>query len=408
MTPTGSRLGLADLCGYPFSPVSPPRPEDAADTDRDHGTAVHAAVAAALAGQPWTPPAAMTDAAVERVAGHALAWIDDAGFETTTPEVGYRLHPVTGAARVASGRGPSGYEDVRPGEIPLTVDIVATAPGVLAVIELKTGRPHPESHAWQVRTAALAVQSVGSRQICGGSAGILAILLYASEDGAYAVEERLDVFDLAEHAARLRALVAGLPARTTPTPGPHCTALHCPVRTVCPATQAALVRAVPAFPVAEIRTDDEARAVVAALPQAEAALDGWRAKLRAYVRARALPIEVDLDGDAVPGSPLYGWRSHVTRRVAKLTAERVQALRAALGPRAEAVLVPKLDPGVGEIEAAALAVARARKQAGEIDGIGKEAERILEALTAAGVLVVSEHERCETFRPAGAGRRPKV
>jgi hypothetical protein len=164
---------------------------------------------------------------------------------------------------------------------------------------------------------------------------------------------------------------------------------------------------VPAFPAAEIRTDDEARAVVATLPMAEAALDGWRAKLRAYVRARALPIDVDDDGNALPGSPLYGWRSHTARRVAKLTAERVQAIRDALGAHAEAALEPKLDVGVGEIEAAALAVARVRKASGEIDAIGKEAERILESLTAAGVLVVSEHERCETFRPAAAGRRRK-
>lgn len=391
---TASHLGLAAACAFWLRDDAPPPLPEEPSADRDHGTHVHAALACALLARPWIPPASLTEAAVERVrrvAGHALRWVDDQGYELHWPEVGYRVHPARGTARAASPRGPEGYTDVQPGEIPVTIDLVATAPGALPlVLELKTGRPHP-AHAWQVRTGTLAVAR------SGGMSEVLAVLLYADEEGVRAVEEDLDAFALDDHEAELRTLLASLPSRSDPAPGPHCTSLYCPARHACPATSAALARVdpgdVPIPPGYEIRSDEEARAIHRALPLAEARIEGLRAALRGYVRASPLVL-----GEEGGEEVVYGWRSHVARRVRRLTGERTEAVARVLGARGQAALATEVSTTIGALEGAAGEVARDRKNAGEKVKIGKEVERLMGELAAAGVVDVGEHERCEVFR----------
>jgi hypothetical protein len=390
---TASHLGLAAACAYWLRDDAPPPLPEEPSADRDHGTHVHAAVACALLAQPWIPPANLTDIAIDRVrreAGHAQRWVDEQGYELHWPEVGYRANPGRGTARVASGRGPKGYVDVQEGEIPVTVDLVATSPGAPAlVLELKTGRP-PPAHASEVRTAALAVARAG------GMSEVTAVLLYADEEGARGEAEALDAFALADHEADLRALIAGLSARPDPTPGPHCIALYCSARHACPATSAALARVEPTVPIPagyEIADDDQARAIHRALPLAEARIEGLRAALRSYVRASPLTITEE-GGEEV----VYGWRSHASRRVRRLTGERTEAVARVLGARGQAALTTEVSTTVGALETAAGEMVRDRKNAGERVKIGKEVERLMGELAAAGVVDVSEHERCEVFR----------
>lgn len=396
---TGSRIGLAAACAHWLSPSAPPVPPEGADRSRDHGTIVH--LGAASLDRSWTPPDSLTRAQAEsarRCVAHVLDWYEEraaAGCSVLT-EVGYRYHVAGDSARAGSARGARGYEDVRPGEIPLTADAVIrwSRRDIPTVVEIKTGKRHRE-HAWQIRTAALAV----ARE--AGKDAALAALLYVDEDGIFVAEERMDVFALDAHAAALRALVRGLLDREDPAPGLHCTALYCPIRTVCRASTAALARVAAGFPMLpEITNDDEARAVLAAIPLAEAAVAGWKQRLRDYARPKAVRLRRAADdGTLVDSDEVYGWREHPDRRVRPITAERRQKMDKILGPDLAAVAVETtVETTVGSLEEACRAAARARKAAGEPVTIGAESERIMGELAGAGVLTVTQHERCEVFR----------
>jgi hypothetical protein len=390
---TGSRIGLARECAHWLH--SDEWPEDDSD-DARFGSAVHAGCA--TLDPAWEPPDTLTPSEQERArrcVRYVLAWYADRwGLHECGPasyhtEIGYRYSPHTGAARTGKPRGENGYEDVL-FEIALTVDAVIDD-GATTVIEIKTGK-HREAHAWQVRTAALAVGRTAELD------DVTTVLLYVDENGVYPVVEHLDALDLAAHAQALRELWTGLPGRTEPVPGPHCTELHCPLRTVCPATQAALARAAPAFPLAEIRNDDEARAVLNALPLARARLDGYAAQLRNYARTNPIPLADDR---------IYGWHVHVERDVQKLTAERIEAGRRILGDRWDEAAQQTLRATVGGFADVAEVIAREKKAAGGPVTIKGETERIMEELIAAGVMKRNEHERCEVFKrePEKSARR---
>lgn len=397
---TGSRIGLAAACAHWLSPGAPPVPPEDADRSRDHGTIVHVGVA--TLDRSWTPPQSLTRAQAEsarRCVGHVLDWYEEraAAGCSVLPEAGYRYNVGSDSARTGSPRMSSGYDDVLPGEIPLTVDAVIQCGcgcEALTAVEVKTGRWHAE-HVWQARTAALAL----ARE--AGKEAALAVILYVDEDGVFALKEELDVFALDAHAAALRGLVWGLRERSDPEPGPHCTALYCPIRTVCRASTAALARVAAAFPVLpEIVNDDQARAVLAAIPLAEAAIAGWKQRLRDYARLKAVRLRRSADdGALVESDEVYGWREHPERRVRPITAERRQRMDEILGPDlAAAAVETTVEATVGSLEEACRAAARARKAAGEPVKIGAETERIMGALAAADVLTVTQHERCEVFR----------
>ncbi len=228
------------------------------------------------------------------------------------------------AVASSPSRGQRDYDAAAPTEIPTTVDAVAVEPGLVTVIDLKTGRgtKRLEMYRRQLTTGALAAcraHDVDAARI---------VLAHVTADGVRVDEGELDAFDLDAAGLELRGELARIPT-AEPTPGVHCAEHRCPARAVCPVTLAAVQRAdvalldEPAL-TGEVEHDVQARLLIERLPM----LDAWLAE-----RKRALRAYVEERGDVDVGEGRVYTRVQTTRETPRLDVTGAyEALVRVLGP----------------------------------------------------------------------------
>lgn len=320
---SGSRVGLALGCLYPFRPdvVIPRQPSSEAARI---GTAFHAAAEAHLRGEPIPQAATLADsyelseADAARVYDRAVAWSvswddlmpSDLEYE---PEVPFCYDPIGGRAMRLPGTGRAAYAGL-PGDqhITCTADVVAVAGDRVLIVDHKTGRPqagaaeHPQMQAM----AAIIGEAVGASTA-------MVELHYVRDDGSIYVDSaRLDALDRAAILSDLRELFAAYQQRDAPpTPGAHCTDGYCPLVASCPAVR----RELAPLPVAQLSAQiDSPAALLAwleAKPKAEAMLKQIGAAAKAYADASGGCVEL-------PDGRRY---REVTSRRKSLDAARVRA-----------------------------------------------------------------------------------
>jgi hypothetical protein len=280
--PTMSKTGLSLLCQFWLSQHAPRMPWEPSSPAAEHGNNVHALGEAVLEGrqiecsaevEPYREPLARAINSLR-----AEGW-------TLAAEVPVAYAPATGAARALKKGGHRAYADVKAHELAGTADIVGVKPGAVLVVDTKTGRGAKQHAA--VDTDQLRALAVAFASIYGADCADVALLHV--EPGGYELDRgTLYSWDLEEMADALRRLAATVDPQ--PKPGPHCTSQWCPIRTVCPATKAALERinvtAARAFPegLMVVDSDDKARSARIAIKLAEESVKALKSNLAAYVR----------------------------------------------------------------------------------------------------------------------------
>ena len=194
-------------------------------------------------------------------------------------------------------------------------------------IDYKTGRgPHTfAEHADQVTFASVVTGAPD------------AAVVWVTPEGVRVDREQVTAFARARLVHRLRELLDALPS-AQPTPGLHCSELHCPARPACPATQAVLtVAAAPTdvrrrLPlVGPVESHEDAHALLVALPLIEA----W-----AKERAAAAKLFADTSGGVRgPDGRVYRGRDEVRETAALDRPGAMDALRRALGDDGAAAVV---------------------------------------------------------------------
>ncbi len=201
-------------------------------------------------------------------------------------EVAYAYDVATGRGRLL-GRNLGRAYAVGPTEIAGTADYVRDGgPGVVEVVDLKTGRGDVTPPAENIQLALLALAAASWHGVTTVRVGILAAPMGSTP---WVTWHELGPLDLLHAAARIRRVVEAVEAaKTTPRYNVGGWCGHCPARRACP-TQTAMLRRLALDPqaVAEdiatgIVTPDVARiayqryrAVKAAMHQVEAQLHAW-------------------------------------------------------------------------------------------------------------------------------------
>lgn len=385
---SASKLGLASLCGYPWTLEQGWPVDEEAAPEAAFGTAVHRGAELLGYGEPVPPDVfdglSASDAErARRCIDRIGEWLGDIPGAPYAVERGLRYNLHTGEARFAPRRDRVGYVDVRPGELPMTADLwFRRSNGVHVVADYKTGRPKPADKI-QIDTLALAIARLTD------APEIETMLVYVDEQGVCPVRGWLDELDLAEHAARLERLVLALPSRRTPEPGEHCRRDHCPIIGECPAARAALAVVAPALPVGEIASDEQAMQAYIGLPLAEAALEGVRRALIRRVSSHPLTL---------PDGKVYGLHEQTDRKPRAVTPAVEEAIDRVLGQHAAGVVKTERSFTIGDLERAASELARERKANGLVKKLGEEAERIVRELD--GVAFESKpHVRVSARKP---------
>ncbi len=295
--PAPGRMGLAALCGFPWSEHAPrwPKREFSENAARAFGEAFGNAIQgmAVLGGSPEAMARAAADAkglgtsdrrrlviCVEHAARHLD---EDATYRSA--EVPLLFDVVTGAAWEAKSR----EESFRPPDKHLgsVLDVVTVGSRGLVVTDWKTGFAQASeekiTESWQLRAYGLfAARAFGADEVT-------VELAHVSEEGVRSDPMTLDVLELGLIEARIRGLLKWLGQGQPPRSGRHCTSKYCPILSVCPIPQKAMLQiqrsvdAATALPVtAHIQDEEHAKKVrrglkmvKSALPAIEAALDLW-------------------------------------------------------------------------------------------------------------------------------------
>jgi hypothetical protein len=392
--PTMSKAALSLACQYWLSEHAPRMPWEPSSPAAEHGNAVHSLAEAILEGrqvkcsaevEPYRAPLTQAIESLRAEGWHLAA------------EVPVAYTPATGAARSLKKGGHRAYGDVKPHELAGTADIVGVKPGAIIVADVKTGRgakAHEATETQQLRALAVAFAN-----IYGADFADVALLHVEPND--YELDRgTLYAWDLAETADALRALAAT--ENPQPKPGPHCTSQWCPIRTVCPATKAAIAaidaRAEAHFPTGSIaeailvetyeeRGEKKSRLVLRDEETAKRA----RLALKLYdEQAKRLreALHNTLRKGAIEVSPglFYGYVQNSRETVGDLTPEAVALIREQVG---ESALT--YSSSGDAIERAAMA-----QQTRRGEGKRKAAE-IKAALRQLGVMRRSEFSKPQEF-----------
>ena len=189
----------------------------------------------------------------------------------------------TDTARELYSKSARDYSDLKPGEIPMTIDLfVQTGEATGLVVDYKTG----------LQSTLVAVGASSQLNVCAlavarafGLDEVRIAYAIVADDGHARIEEHvLDSFDLAAIAENVRGIMSRLTANPQPHPGEHCKAKWCPAKRVCPAT-IGLAKATPEFaPMVMVIDDAETCAKVhAQIALAEEFLVGVKAAVKDYV-----------------------------------------------------------------------------------------------------------------------------
>jgi len=294
--PSASKIALAMRCAYPWHPRSFPWPKEPRSDAAKRGDAVHAVAEPHEPGESTEHLHARTAEDAVRVA------VDDLTRDSLyLRERSIAYDPMADAARLLPKAAHRDYRQVRSGEFVGTFDLLVVRPGLVQIVDHKTGnaaRKGRASNAWQLRMLAVAV-----RRLLG--ADFVDVAFVHVEDGDYRVDSHeFAPWDLDEYARALRGLVRIIEgAAQEPSPGPHCYDGYCPMRSTCPAMAAVVERvhegAKLRLPVLgdEPRNDEEAKAWRTGLRMAEEWVERKRAGLAAY----ATRHPVDLGGGTMYG-----------------------------------------------------------------------------------------------------------
>jgi hypothetical protein len=281
--PTASKVGLAVKCSFAWSPHAPTWPKEQFSAHADHGQAVHALAEAMAEGRTVSvsPETAPYQAPIEEALADLGARRDNVEIEQP-----YAVNPLTGEARQLKKGTHRGYRDALDGEITGTADLLVFDGGEVTCGDWKTGagaRRSRVGESWQMRTLGLSVGKVSGREV--------RIAHVHLEPNDYRIDMApLDSWELDETEYELRRVVNEIKAGTAePKPGHHCSDGWCPIRSVCPATKAALAsiesNAAKLFPADMLRVDSPERAKAArtAIKLAEEALKTLRENVRQFL-----------------------------------------------------------------------------------------------------------------------------
>jgi hypothetical protein len=157
-------------------------------------------------------------------------------------EVPFAFDTRTGKARRLGSKAHRDYSDCKPTEIPMTLDAIAYDPKrrLVIVVDFKTGRETDPAHrSFQLKLGALCcslVYHVSHAEV---------FMIKVSDTAVDPTMARLDSIDIQGYEAQLVDRFRRMPM-AEPEPGPHCSKLRCPARSVCPAGRDAIVQLAPA------------------------------------------------------------------------------------------------------------------------------------------------------------------
>ena len=327
---SGSRVGLAMLCGY-SARTDVPQPPRVQSEAGEKGTSEHALIENTIRTGEETPQSPTH-------ATWLAEWWPRARGEGWRTEVAFAVNPKTGEAIELSGKGHRDYSQCPAGWVPLTLDalLVDRKGGVAYIRDWKTGYEpswEPAATNPQLLTGALAVAGVY------GVSRVEVGIVHVTADRYHEDAADVDVLDLEDWRATLDAVVERV-AHAEPSPGPHCRAKWCDhYGRTCPATAQALVEALPEKPrlpvvvdAASIQGPEHASYLYQLARAAKARLDAIWEALRVYS---------DEHGGIPAGEGLV-WKRGETRRetIDLSTRAAVDALKRELGDAwAQAVTV---------------------------------------------------------------------
>jgi hypothetical protein len=399
---TASKLGLAQLCAFPFRPdieVPQDPPGDAARL----GTAWHDVVATTII-MPMqaTGPAQLIDRALRDAGLDPEAWRDrlqamrpieiakDLAREhiTTRAEVAYAWHADSGDVEELGISLNRGYPDTV--GICGTADFVYTEQTpdgfVLVIGDWKTGNPdnvEPAKDNAQLRFLAGCASRLVDVDL------VRVELRFISPEGEVTIDAwSYSPLELLE-AQMLLGVLWEMRTIAEPDPGPHCTAKYCPLRMSCPATTQAVQEAVP-----EAAPRPEGYGIVLAGPDAikgtehaEYVLHRWQA-LKAFGEhiEKILKAYADKHGPIPAGEGKIWGPLDIVKREVSCTADHSQELVELLEghlPEAEALGLVKAQVSLTALAEASKRCAPPRK--------GAALERtIVDALRGAGMVTETQ------------------
>jgi hypothetical protein len=157
-------------------------------------------------------------------------------------EIPFAYDTRIGSARRILSKEHRDYRDCKPTEIPMTLDAIAYDPKrrLVIVVDFKTGRDADPAHrSFQLKLGALCcslVYHVSHAEV---------LMVKVSDTAVDATTARLDSIDVQGYEDQLVERFRHMPM-AEPEPGPHCSKLRCPARSVCPAGRDAIVQLAPA------------------------------------------------------------------------------------------------------------------------------------------------------------------
>jgi hypothetical protein len=157
-------------------------------------------------------------------------------------EVAFAYDTRTRMARRINSKAHRDYSGCSPTEIPMTLDAIAydRKRRLVIVVDFKTGRETDPAHrSFQLKLGALCcslVYNVSFAEV---------FMIKVSDTAVDPTMARLDSIDIQGYEGQLVDRFRRMPM-AEPEPGPHCSKLRCPARSVCPAGRDAIVQLAPA------------------------------------------------------------------------------------------------------------------------------------------------------------------
>lgn len=273
--PSPSKLGLAEICAFPWWRLAPHWPARSAGSFAGFGSALGKAAEAHVKGEAVEVDALALEAnlaparaaalalCVQHVRDYLDALRDTPGVTGLRAEVPFAWHAEDDTGRECGSRLPGAdASDERPGERSGSVDLIYWRDGELVILDWKTG-PRAMWHRPR-ETPQLVMYALAAARAHGAPRAAVA-LAHVSADGVVVAEDGLSAFDLDVAALRFRSLFRYLSTGEdiVPVPGPHCTDSYCPIVAVCPVTLKALaaIDAASVSPPLAVSTPDQITSV---------------------------------------------------------------------------------------------------------------------------------------------------
>lgn len=167
------------------------------------------------------------------------------GVKHHEQKVAFNIHNRT--ARVLTRPEPRDYSECSEQEFPGTADLIAVKPGVVCVVDYKTGHTPWEIYKDQLNFLGLCAAKIhnAERAVC--------VVLKVSDGECFPHHWVLEQGDLESFENRFVTAWSQIP-NADPVFGPHCTSLYCPLAGTCPATLNAITTET-GVPTDDIKTD---------------------------------------------------------------------------------------------------------------------------------------------------------